>query len=102
MKIPFPCPARVRSDLDAMAPDLPRWVEARGMLQASRCLILGDGREDTGGYVLVSSDGPLMCAVGRPPVEVVREGIALHRGPLEILVSPDVTDVVAEVVGPEW
>jgi hypothetical protein len=97
MKIPFPCSPAIRKNLDAMAPDIPRWVEARGMLVSSRCLILGDG-EDASGYVLVSSDSPLISVVGRPDPAVVREGVSMVRGSVEILTSPDVADVVRDAV----
>jgi GNAT superfamily N-acetyltransferase len=80
-----------------MAPDIPRWVEARGMLVSSRCLILGEG-EDAGGYVLVSSDGPLISVVGRPSEDVIREGIGMLQGSVEILASPDARDVVSAAV----
>jgi RimJ/RimL family protein N-acetyltransferase len=87
----------VNDDLDKLVPDVPRWVEARGMVVSKRCEVLGD---EASGYVLSSKDGPLICVVGRPRASVIREATE-RLAPTEIIAPPDSAALVAEGL-PEW
>src|SRR5262245_164363 len=82
-----------------MVPDLPRWVEARGMFVSKRCDIHGPG-EGACGYVLTSNDGSLVCVVGRPRASVIRDA-TLQLRPTEIISAPDSADLVEQGL-PEW
>ncbi len=69
------------------------------MLLSGRCAIFGGKREE--GYVVRSSDMPLICVVGHPGPEAIRQSLSLVSGPIEILSPPESADEVARAL-PDW
>ncbi len=79
-------------------PDVPRWVEARGMLLSSRGNVLGaeEGPIPTG--VLLQPDTRLAVVVGEPGEILIRQAADVAD---EILAAPEHADWVATVL-PDW
>ncbi len=62
------------AELAAGLPDVPRWVEARGLLIGKRCeVLLGPEGKRGAGYLVLERDGPLACAVHRPVASLVAQ-----------------------------
>jgi GNAT superfamily N-acetyltransferase len=80
-------------------PDLPRWVETRGLLLCGRCTV----STSAGGFLVKALDGPLVCCVGRPDPESIREAVAdPDPAPdLRVLVPPEEAEHVARAL-PDW
>ena len=65
--------ATLHAELAEELPDLPRWVEARGLLLSRRCEILVPSvHQRTAGYFLIEQDRSLACAIGRPVSSLVQ------------------------------
>jgi len=65
--------ATLHAELAEELPDLPRWVEARGLLLSRRCEILVPPvHKRTAGYFLIEEDRSLACAIGRPVTSLVQ------------------------------
>ena len=76
----------------AALPDLPRWVEARGMLLSGRCEIVSCG-ESAGDVILQSRSAPLLVIVGDPPLEPLASSVA-EPGLGVVLCGPERADEV--------
>lgn len=59
-------------------PDLPRWLESRGMLLSGSCELFGS---DRAGFVVRSSDDRLISSIGRPAPAAIEEATASLEGP---------------------
>lgn len=78
-------------------PDIPRHVEIRGMLLGGAGELVGPVELDPLSCVIL--DGrDLVCAIGKPPVNAIREAAA---GVQEVLAFDDNADHVASAI-PEW
>lgn len=89
-------------DLPALArtlPDLPRWVEVRGMLLAGRAHVVG--LEPGPAFVAVHAGLDLVDVVGVPAPEAIREAVGLCRGVPEVLAVPENEAHVAAAL-PGW
>jgi GNAT superfamily N-acetyltransferase len=96
------CNTLVKVDLQNLArslPDIPRWVETRGLLLGGRCTVA----VSPGGFLVKALDSPLVCCVGRPDPEAIREAVAdPDLGPdLRVLVTPEEAESVARALA-DW
>ena len=95
------CNTLVKVDLQNLArslPDIPRWVETRGLLLGGRCTVAGSPE----GFLVKALDGPLVCCVGRPDPETIRAAVSDGPGPdLRVLVLPVNADHAAQAL-PGW
>lgn len=95
------CNTLVKVDLHDLArslPDIPRWVETRGLLLGGRCAVT----ESPDGFVVKALDGPLVCCAGRPDPETLRQAVADSPAPdLRVLVPPENADHAAGAL-PGW
>jgi len=86
--------------LASRLPDLPRWVEARGMLLSGRCTVLGADGADRG-FVICGKDAPLVCVVGQPALELVREAVERAGPEVEVVVQIESLALVRRAL-PDW
>lgn len=94
------CNTLVKVDLQHLArslPDIPRWVETRGLLLGGRCSVA----VSPDGFVVKALDSPLVCCVGRPDPEAVRKAVANPTPDLRVLVPPEEAEPVARAL-PDW
>lgn len=85
--------------LAALLPDVPRFVETRGMLLGGDCEILGL-EEDAAGPSFVVRDGEedLVCVVGYPAREAVAEAVAPIGNAGAVIAMPENVSRVAQAV----
>lgn len=94
------CNRLVKVDLHDLArslPDIPRWVETRGLLLGGRCSVA----VSPGGFVVKALDSPLVCCVDRPAPAAIREAVAEAGPDLRVLVPPEEAETVARAL-PDW
>lgn len=87
-------------DLQSLAralPDIPRFVETRGLLLGGRCVVTSS----RDGFVVKALDGPLVCCVGLPDPETIRQAVADPNPDLRVLVQPENEDHAALAL-PGW
>jgi GNAT superfamily N-acetyltransferase len=78
-------------------PDIPRWVETRGLLLGGRCTVASS----PDGFVVKALDGLLVCCAGRPDPEAIRNVISDPDPDLRVLVSPEEAEPLARAL-PGW
>ncbi|MGH7579478.1 MAG: GNAT family N-acetyltransferase [Gemmatimonadales bacterium] len=83
--------------LAALLPDLPRWVEVRGMLLSGHGFSVGVTIGPPPAFVALEPDG-LAVVVGHPPDDIIRAAAARTR---EVLAAPEDADRVAAAL-PGW
>lgn len=72
-----------------LLPDLPRWVEVRGMLLADQAVVFGLALEPSLSLVARHAATGLVSVVGSPPAECIRRAIP-HRGEgVTVLAAPE-------------
>ena len=71
----------MRDRLASALPDLPRWVETRGMLRSGRCEIVGAPGPGPGDFLLRGTDFGLFCVAGEPDLEPLADSLDALRGP---------------------
>ena len=76
-------------------PDLPRWVEIRGMLLSGRGKAMGSSAD---AFVVSQPDVGLAGVVGKPDAEVIRQ---VCVGCREVLAVPEDAEVVGSAL-PDW
>jgi GNAT superfamily N-acetyltransferase len=81
-------------ELARSLPDVPRWVETRGLLLCGRCSVV----TSPGGFLVRAMDGPLVCSVGRPDPEAVRAAVANPVPDLRVLTPPEDAEHLARVL----
>jgi len=65
--------ATLHAELAKELPDLPRWVEARGLLLSRRCEVLKPPENQrSAGCFLIEEDRSLACAIKRPVASLVQ------------------------------
>ena len=74
------------SGLIGRVPDIPRWVEARGMLLCGRCEVFGAGAS---GFVVRSTTNKLVSVVGKPAGAAILEAVSRTGEGVELLVTPE-------------
>lgn len=84
--------------LAALLPDVPRFVETRGMLLEGSCEILGLEWGPSPSFVARDGEEKLVCVVGSPAPEAVSEAVARNGGAGEVIAMPENVVHVAEVL----
>ncbi len=85
-------------DLASALPDIPRWVEVRGMLLSGRGRILQLDTRSPLSAVVRQDDTGLAAVLGCPPASCIVEGASRAK---ELLVAREDADWVAAAL-PEW
>jgi hypothetical protein len=87
----------------ARVPDLPQWVDTRGMLLSGRALITfpSSARFDSDGFVVELASRALLSAIDNPPGELIAGRAQAMRGAVNVLCAPDTADVVGRAL-PSW
>ena len=86
-------PANFRS-LAARLPDIPRWVEARGLLLSSCCEVFGLEEQPALSFVLRDPDVESIFVIGAPDESVLRD-VAGQGAPGGVIATPEHGDRVA-------
>lgn len=85
-------------DVAGLLPDLPQWVEIRGMLLAGQASIVGPVMPSPPAFVVLHDDGDVAGVVGRAaPAAIAEAGAAAG----EILAAPEDEAWIARVL-PDW
>ena len=84
--------------MTALVPDIPRWVEVRGMLLSGRGQLLDVASSTPPSFVVVHPDKALGAVIGGPSRASIAE---LGRAATEILAEPEHVDWVASAL-PGW
>ncbi|MFQ5792190.1 MAG: hypothetical protein ACE5JI_17105, partial [Acidobacteriota bacterium] len=74
------------SSLTRRLPDIPRWVETRGMLLSGRCETF---RSDEDGFVVRGTSGKLVSVVGAPAQSDILAAVARTGDGAEVLATPE-------------
>ena len=77
-------------------PDLPRWIDTRGMLLSGRSVVAGPYGAADPAMVVAVPDAALASIVGRPPVESLRDAISSLAGDVNVLSQMEDADYVAD------
>ena len=86
----------------AVVPDVPRWVDTRGMLLSGRATVrVAPGSTVAAGFVATARDLALASVVGHPPVEVIRSAVTALTGDVNLL-SPDSAAGLVRDAFPLW
>ncbi len=85
--------------LAALLPDVPRFVETRGMLLGGDCEILGL-EEDAASpsFVVRYGEEDLVCVVGYPAREAIAEAVARNGNASAVIAMPENVSRVAQAV----
>lgn len=74
-------------------PDVPRWLEVRSMLFSGECEVLGFEEGEPGpSFVareLEESEDQLICVMGRPSVDAIREAVKRNRNGGIVMAAPE-------------
>jgi len=79
-------------------PDLPRWVDTRGMLLSGRASVVSSAAPDREGLVVLMRDAALASIVGRPGADVVTAAIATLSGDVNVLAQLEDADFAGTVL----
>jgi hypothetical protein len=91
----------VLARLASALPDLPRWVETRGMLQSGRCEVVGAPGPEPGDFLVRGTDFGLFCVAGEPALEPLAESLERRAG-RAVLCLPAAAGRVAAAVPRGW
>jgi GNAT superfamily N-acetyltransferase len=97
----MPDPPEEHARLAALLPDVPRFVETRGMLLEGRCEVLGLEWVPSPSFVTCDGEEKLVCVVGSPAPEAISEAVARNGDAGEVIAMPENVARVAEVL-PGW
>jgi RimJ/RimL family protein N-acetyltransferase len=85
-----------------LVPDLPRWIDTRGMLLSGRAEVHAPRESDQqSGLIVVVRDSALVSVVGCPPASSITDAIAPLSGDVNLLAQMENADYVARVL-PTW
>ena len=93
-------PDTVFPSLAQRLPDLPRWIETRGMLLSGRCTVLGAEHAERG-FVVCGNDAPLVCVVGQPAPELLRQAVERADPGVELVAQVESLALVRRAL-PDW
>lgn len=80
-------------------PDLPQWVDTRGMLLSGRARVVDPSDDDgAGGVIVVVRDLALASVVGRPRPAAIRDVLASLVGDVNVLAQMEDADYVARAL----
>jgi hypothetical protein len=84
-------------------PDLPRWIDTRGMLLSGRAAVHAppSSREDSSGLIVVVGDSALVSIVGRPAQSAIANVITTLSGDVNLLAQMEDADYVGRTL-PGW
>ncbi len=88
------------SELAGRLPDLPRWVETRGILLSGRCALVGSPGPGPEDFLVRGEDFGLFCVVGNPSLENLPAALERYRG-RAVLCAVEEADRVAGAL-PAW
>lgn len=97
----MPDPPEEHARLAALLPDVPRFVETRGMLLEGRCEVLGLERGPSPSFVTRGGEEKLVCVVGSPAPEAISEAVARNGDAGEVIAMPENVSRAAEAL-PGW
>jgi GNAT superfamily N-acetyltransferase len=97
----MPDPPKEHARLAALLPDVPRFVETRGMLLEGRCEVLGLERGPSPSFVTRDGEEKLVCVVGSPTRDAISEAVARNGDAGEVIAMPENAARVAEAL-PGW
>jgi GNAT superfamily N-acetyltransferase len=91
---------RVASFALSRVPDLPQWIDTRGMLLSGRARVLvPEAPDGPSGVIVVVPDSALASIVGRPPAQTIARTIAALRGDVNVLAQMEDADHVGRALG---
>ncbi len=79
-------------------PDLPQWVDTRGMLLSGRASVVVPAERGDTGAIVVVPDLALASVVGRPPAPAIANVIASLAGDVNVLAQMEDVDYVARTL----
>lgn len=81
-------------------PDLPRWIDTRGMLLSGRAEVIAPPRADgaVDGVIVVVPDLALAAIAGRPPASTIAAVIASLSGGVNVLAQMEDADYVGRAL----
>jgi RimJ/RimL family protein N-acetyltransferase len=81
-------------------PDLPRWIDTRGMLLSGRAIVFAPASGDPDGVHMIAAvpDAALASVIGRPHAAALREAIASLAGDVNVLSQMEDADHVASAL----
>jgi GNAT superfamily N-acetyltransferase len=82
-------------------PDLPRWIDTRGMLLSARSIVFAPAGAPGGGLVAAVPDAALASVIGRPPRATLRKALLSLDGDINVLSQMEDADYVGAVL-PGW
>jgi len=91
-------PPKEHARLSALLPDVPRFVETRGMLFEGRCEVLGLEWVPSPSFVTRDGEEKLVCVVGGPAREAISEAVARNGDAGEVIAMPENAARVAEAL----
>lgn len=89
------------SQLAKALPDIPRLVEARGMLLANACEVIGLTENQGLHFVVRSFHTGVISVIGNPAIDSIRRAVQQNRTPNVVLAYEDNFQLVAEAL-PYW
>ncbi len=81
-------------------PDLPEWIDTRGMLLSGRAVVAGPAELSTG-FIVVVADAALASVVGRPAADDIRSTVRTLAGDVNVLAQMDAAQAVSAAL-PSW
>ena len=87
----------------ARVPDLPQWIDTRGMLLTGRALVTfpPSQRFFSDGFVVEHPSRALLSAIGNPPGVIVAERASAMQGDVNVLCGEDTAETVGNAL-PSW
>ena len=87
----------------ARVPDLPQWVDTRGMLLTRRAVVSfpRSGSFRTDGFVVELASRALISAIGKPHADIVRTRVQMMQGDVNVLCASD-TEPIVRAALPGW
>lgn len=76
-------------------PDLPRWIDTRGMLLSGRSVVFAPSGPAEADMITAVPDAALASVIGRPPLEALRQAVSSLAGDLNVLSQMEDADYVA-------
>jgi len=79
-------------------PDLPRWIDTRGMLLSGRAVVSAPHGLDGAGMIATVPDSALASIVGRPPADTIMQVVAAMAGDVNVLSQMEDADYAARAL----
>jgi hypothetical protein len=97
---PTPAESRLTAVALTRVPDLPRWIDTRGMLLSGRARVYAPAASDgtIPGAVVVVPDSALVSIVARPSAETISRVVASLSGDVNVLAQMEDADYVGGVL----